>query len=57
MAGIILNGSVIKGLMLNGSSVTAMLNGVKVFPIEEPEQTSSTEETLFNDTDTYTNAS
>jgi len=36
MAGIILNGSVIKGLMLNGSSVSAMLNGVKVFPAEEP---------------------
>jgi len=36
MAGIILNGSVIKGLMLNGSSVSAMLNGVKVFPREEP---------------------
>ena len=36
MAGIILNGSVIKGLILNGSPVTAMLNGVKVFPTEEP---------------------
>ena len=36
MAGIILNGSVIKGLMLNGSSVSAMLNGVNVFPTEEP---------------------
>ena len=34
MAGIILNGSVIKGLMLNGSSVSAILNGVKVFPTE-----------------------
>ena len=36
MAGIILNGSVIKGLILNGSPVTAMLNGVKVFPTEAP---------------------
>lgn len=36
MAGIILNGSVIKGLILNGSPVIAMLNGVKVFPMEEP---------------------
>lgn len=36
MAGIILNGSVIKGLMLNGSPVTAMLNGVKVFPTVSP---------------------
>lgn len=36
MAGIILNGSVIKGLILNGSPVTAMMNGVKVFPTGEP---------------------
>lgn len=36
MAGIILNGSVIKGLILNGSPVSAMLNGVKVFPTVEP---------------------
>lgn len=36
MAGIILNGSVIKGLILNGSPVSAMLNGVKVYPAEEP---------------------
>jgi hypothetical protein len=36
MAGIILNGTVIKGLMLNGSPVSAILNGVKVFPTEEP---------------------
>jgi len=54
MAGIILNGSVIKGLMLNGSSVSAMLNGVKVFPTEEPGPTPS-KEMLFNDTNTYTN--
>lgn len=36
MAGIILNGSVIKGLILNGSPVSAIMNGVKVFPTEEP---------------------
>ena len=52
MAGIILNGSVIKGLILNGSPVTAMLNGVKVFPTGEP---APTKEMLFNDTNTYSN--
>lgn len=53
MAGIILNGSVIKGLILNGSPVTAMLNGVKVFPTGEPGPSPSTE-LLFQNLTTYT---
>lgn len=54
MAGIILNGSVIKGLILNGSPVTAMLNGVKVFPTEEPGPTGVV---LYSNTDAKTSGS
>jgi hypothetical protein len=54
MAGIILNGSVIKGLILNGSPVSAMLNGVKVFPAEEPGPTAVV---LYSNTDAKTSGS